>query len=110
MTPIITLLSNERDAEGFTPYVATFRINTLDEAAAFYCLIADGAGALSPTLKSVAFANQLATVPCPSPAPSSETPCSSPTPTATATTPPSPESSANTSTLAAAGSTSPTTA
>jgi hypothetical protein len=78
MTPIITLLNNERDAEGFTPYVATFTINTLGEAAEFYCGIADGWGALSPTLKSIAFANQLATAPCPSPAPSLETPCLSP--------------------------------
>ena len=78
MTPTITLPSGPRDSEGFTPYVATFKINTLDDAAEFYCGIADGWGACSATLKSIAFANQLATAPCPSPAPPSETPCSLP--------------------------------
>ena len=78
MTPTITLPAGKRDADGFTPYVATFKINTLDDAAEFYCGIADGWGALSPTLRSIAFANQLATAPCPSPALPSETPCSLP--------------------------------
>jgi len=77
MTPTITLPAGQRDSEGFTPYIATFKINTLDDAAEFYCGIADGWGAMSATLKSIAFANQLATTPpsCPSPAPPSETPC-----------------------------------
>lgn len=79
MTPTITLPAGARDNEGFTPYIATFRINSLDDAAEFYCGIADGWGAMSATLKAIAFANQLATAPCPSPAPPSETPCLLPT-------------------------------
>ena len=77
MTPTITLPAGARDSEGFTPYIATFKINTLDDAAELYCLVADGAGACSAALKSIAFANQLATapVPCPSPDQPSETPC-----------------------------------
>ena len=69
MTPTITIRRGPPDADGFNPYVASFRINNLDDAAEFYCGIADGWGALSPTLRSIAFANQLATTPCPSHAP-----------------------------------------
>lgn len=108
MTPTITLPAGQRDNEGFTPYVAAFRINSLDDAAAFYCLIADGAGAMSPTLKSIAFANQLATAPCPSPAQLSETSCSLPVQMGQLSTLPSQMYSGNTSTLEAGASTSPT--
>ena len=110
MTPTITFPAGNRDSEGFTPYIATFKINDLDDAAELYAGIADGWGPLSPTLKSIAFANQLATAPCPappSPAPPLETRFSSPTPTEAHTTRKSQASSANSFTLAAADSTSP---
>jgi len=83
MTPTITIPAGPPDSEGFIPYIATFRINTLEEAAEFYCGIADGWGAMSATLKSIAFANQVATAqePCPSPAQPSETPFLLPTQT-----------------------------
>lgn len=110
MTPTITLPAYQPDAEGFTPYIATFKINNLDDAAEFYCGIADGWGALSPTLKSIAFANQLATTPCPSPAQPSGTPSLSPTSTESHTKRRLQGSSASSSTPAAAASTSLTTA
>lgn len=110
MTPTITLPAGKRDNEGFTPYVATFNITTLDEAAEFYCGVADGWGAMSPTLKSIAFANQLATAPCPSPAQQLEIPFSSPAQMGQLSTLPSQMYSGSTSTLEAGASTSPITA
>jgi len=107
MTPTITFPAGNRDSEGFTPYIATFKITDLDDAAELYAGIADGWGPLSSTLKSIAFANQLATAPCPSPAPPLKTRSSSPTPTEVHTTRKSQASSANSFTLTAADSTSP---